>query len=506
MAKTRLKKQYPENFRTMLGFSLSNLSVAFSTTVITIFMLFLTDYSGIDSLMGKAGFAAGFATLFLLLTRIVDAIDDPLQAWIMDRSKEVKFGKYRRFGFVGLILITIGTIMLFAIPASVKTSAGLLWIWCIVGYVIMEMGSAMSVSYPILQKATTDARVRTKIATVIRFAQVIGALPGILFVSIVAAVNGENGNLGESAVTVAVFISLLFFVLSNLGFLLLKERYVPENDKQEGEKTKLDLKAILNMFKINKPLWVHQISYFIGDMNYKIISAVAAYFIKWYFCADLGSGEVDLVGFAAMSGIYSILLLLPNLISPFVCPLFIKLSKSVDKALRNCMAMMGICYGLAFVLAITGVMREVPALFFLLFFLIMIPAGMGAVFAPLINIDCADYVEYTTGTNMTAMVNSVHSVFDKARAALGGVVPGVLLVMFGYSVDAATGAYAGELAKLPGMVNGLSVVTFLIPCVLTVISAILYTKFYSVSPELRATVNAELAKRRTAEHSTEAAE
>ena len=33
------------------------------------------------------------------------------------------------------------------------------------------------------------------------------------------------------------------------------------------------------------------------------------------------------------------------------------------------------------------------------------------------------------------------------RGALGGVVPGVLLVLFGYSVDAATGAYAGELAK-----------------------------------------------------------
>lgn len=494
----RLKKQYPENFRTMLGFSLSNLSVAFSTTVISIFMLFLTDYSGIDSLMGRAGFAAGFATLFLLLTRIVDAIDDPLQAWVMDRSKETKFGKYRRFGFVGLILMTVGIIMLFAIPTAVKSSVGLLWVWCIVGYIVMEMGSAMAVSYPILQKATTDARVRTKIATVIRFAQVIGALPGILFVSIVAAVNGENGNLGESATTVAVFIALLFFVLSNLGFLLLKERYVPDANKENGEESKLDFKAILNMFKINKPLWVHQISYFIGDMNYKIISAVAAYFIKWYFCADLGTGDVNLVSFAAMSGIYSILLLLPNLISPFVCPLFIKLSKSVDKALRNCMAWMAICYVLMFVFAVTGVMRAVPALFFLLFFLEMIPAGMGAVFAPLINIDCADYVEYTTGTNMTAMINSVHSVFDKARAALGGVIPGVLLVMFGYSVDSATGAFVGDLANLPSMVTGLSIVTFAIPCVLTFVSAIMYTKLYKVTPELRATVNEELTKRRAA--------
>ena len=66
----------------------------FVTMVLTIYMVFLTDFSGIDSAMGKVGYAAGFGTLFLLITRIIDAIDDPVQGWIVDSAKECKFGKH----------------------------------------------------------------------------------------------------------------------------------------------------------------------------------------------------------------------------------------------------------------------------------------------------------------------------------------------------------------------------------------------------------------------------
>ena len=89
---SRPKKQYPENFRSLAGFSAVVFSNTFATTVLSIFMMFITDYSGIDSFIGKVGFAATFATVFLLITRIIDAVDDPLQGWIMDSAKEIKFG------------------------------------------------------------------------------------------------------------------------------------------------------------------------------------------------------------------------------------------------------------------------------------------------------------------------------------------------------------------------------------------------------------------------------
>lgn len=467
-------------------------------------MMFLTDYSGIDSFLGKAGFAAGFATIFLLITRIVDAVDDPIQGWVMDSAKEIKFGKYRRFGIIGTCLITVGVIMLFLLPDAVKGNAVLLWIWCLVGYIVMEMGTAMNVTSPILQKATTDARIRTKVTSVIRFAIVIAAIPATFFNSIVPGVAGEGGDLGAAATKVAVIFALSFAVITFIGVALLKEPYRPNNGSGKKEKA-LGLKEIFGMLKGNKPVWVHNIAYLIGNMNYTVSAAVMAYFLKWYFCADLTTGEVDLVAFASLSGIYAIVTLLPNFIAPMLASLTIKFTKTVDRAMRFCMSLIAVCYLLIFVFAITGILKTMPVVFFFLYFLVMIPSGMGSIFSLLLNIDCADYAEYTTGRNMTAITNSIYNVSSKAQNAIGGVIPGILLMMVGYSVDSATGAYMGELASLPSMVTGLAIVVALIPAILSVICVVLYKKFYKITPELRAQMTEELNKRH-AEQATQTVE
>ena len=92
----------------------------------TLFLQFLTDYSGIDSAVGKVGFAAGFGTVILLITRIIDGIDDPIQAYLIDGAKETRFGKYRKFTIIGIIAIALGIIGLFAIPRFIKSNAVLL--------------------------------------------------------------------------------------------------------------------------------------------------------------------------------------------------------------------------------------------------------------------------------------------------------------------------------------------------------------------------------------------
>ena len=231
------KKQYPENFRNLAGFSTVVFSNVFATTVLGIFMMFLTDYSGIDSAIGKVGFAAAFGTVFLLITRIVDAIDDPVQGWIMDNAKERKFGKYRLFGILGTVMVTVGVIMLFAIPAGIKSNAVGLWIWTIIGYLVMETGSAMAIALPILQKSTTDAKVRTKITAVIRFAMVVAAVPSTFFVTIVAAVNGADGNLGATATKVAVIFALVFALITFIGIALIKEPFHPAGSDDKKKNT-----------------------------------------------------------------------------------------------------------------------------------------------------------------------------------------------------------------------------------------------------------------------------
>ncbi len=77
MAKNKLSKQYPNNLRGMASFFLVPLAPAFMTMSMSMLMMYFTDFSGIDAVIGKVGYAATFGTLFLLITRIIDAVDDP---------------------------------------------------------------------------------------------------------------------------------------------------------------------------------------------------------------------------------------------------------------------------------------------------------------------------------------------------------------------------------------------------------------------------------------------
>lgn len=501
MGKTKGKKQYPENFRSLAGFFMTMFANAFAATVLGIFMIFLTDYSGIDTAMGKVGYAAGFGTLFLLVTRIIDAVDDPVQGWIVDSAKERKFGKYRMFGIFGTILLAVGLIMLFAMPQGVKGNVILLWVWAVLGYLLFDMGSALSaITAPLVQKSTTVPRIRAKILSVIRMAAVIAAIPSVFFVTIVTAL-GQGGDLGKTATMTAVIFCLVACAVTILGILLLKEPYLEKvNEEKKGAVGASD---ILNLVKKDKPLWIHSLGFLIGNMSYGLAAGVMLYFIKWYFCADMATGEVDLAQFAALSGIYSLLALIPNFLCPFLTTLVLKIFKTVDGAMSGCMLLISCGYAAIYVLNMTGIMRAVPMLLFVLFFFIMIPSGMTAIFSTLLTVECADYAEYTIGRNMTAITNSLYGLTQKAASAIGAAVPGILLVAVGYSVNEATGAYTGDLASLPSMVSGLSLVLALVPAIMAAASFVIYKFFYKITPEVRETMTKELERRHAGQGAAE---
>lgn len=500
MKKPKEKKQYPENFRSLSGFFMTMFANKFVTMSLSIFMIFLTDYSGIDSAIGKAGYAAGFGTLFLLITRIVDAVDDPIQGWIVDSAKERKFGKYRMFGLIGTVLLGMGAIMLFAMPHEVKSNAAFLWIWAVIGYLLLDMGGALSaIAGPLMQKSTTKPQVRAKIVSVIRMASVIAAIPATFFVTIVTAL-GKGGDLGKTASNTAITFCLLACSLTIIGILLLKEPY---REKLNQEKNGIiNVSDILHLIKKDKPLWIHSLGFLIGNMSYGLASGVMFYFIKWYFCADLTTGEVNLAQYAALSGICSFMALVPNFLCPFLTTLILKIFRTVDRAMSGCMLIISFGYLTIYILNMAGIMKLVPALLFILLFIVMIPSGMTAMFSTLLTVECADYAEYTIGRNMTAITNSLYGLTQKASSAIGAAVPGILLVAVGYSVNEATGAYTGELSALPKMVNGLSLVLALIPAIMAAISFLIYKFLYKITPEVRETITKELERRHAEQSNT----
>ncbi|MBQ8996012.1 MAG: MFS transporter [Oscillospiraceae bacterium] len=493
----RQKKQYPEDFKSLLGFSTVSWVQGFATMIYALFMQFLTDYSGIDAAIGKAGYAAAFGTVILLITRIIDAVDDPLQAWIMDSAPERKSGKYRRFTFWGILLIGVGIILMFTLPDFVKRNKVLLFIWILFGYILFEMGSAFNGTGPIIQKATIDANVRTKITSLLRMGIIIAIIPSVFFIPIVTAANASIGDMGKSFSIVTIIITIIYCAISLGGLALIKEPYLG-NTKEEGkeEATKLSWRDVWEMLKTNKPLLVHNLAYFIGNMSYAVSSAVLVYFLKWFYCADMATGVVDEAKYASIYGIYGVISLIPNFLTPLVAGFVVKKLGSVDKAARVTVLLGGIGYGLVIVLYFLGILQLSPWVFIFLNLIAGIPASIAVIPSMLLNTECADYVEYNTGKNMAAMTAAVNGVVQKAQSAIAVVIPGLILTSVGYSVDSVTGNYAGDLTKLPTMVFGLVVATSLIPFLVSVGSWAVYKFGYDITPEYRVKMTAELERRR----------
>lgn len=496
----KTKKQYPEDLKSLIGFSTISWVHGFATMVFALFMQFLTDYSGIDAAVGKVGFAAAFGTVILLVTRVVDGVDDPLQAWIMDRSKECKFGKYRRFTVASVFLIGIGIILMFSLPDFIKSNAVLLTVWVMVGYLLFEMGSAFNGTGAILQKATTDANIRTKITALLRMGIILAVIPSVFFIPIATAINGTVGNMGKSFSMTCVGITLISCLISMTGILLTKEPYrgAEQADGASWTGEKLSVKDVWEMLKGNKALWIHNIAYFLGNMAYGVSSAVLVYFLKWFYCSNMATGTVDEIQYAAVYGIYGVVSLIPSFLTPLMAGVVVRKLGSVDRAMRVCTLLTGMIYGAMFVLYLLGVLQLSPMIFIGMNLLAGITANLAVIPAMLINTECADYAEYTTGKNMAAMTSAINNMVQKAQTAISALIPGIILMSVGYSVDSVTGAFAGDLSVLPGMVRGLTVAITLIPLVVSTLAWAVYKFAYPITPEYRERMTTELNRRHMA--------
>ena len=64
------------------------------------FMQYMTDYAGLGA------WGASLATILLLVARLFDAVDDPIQGFIMDSGKVGKHGQYKPFFMISIITVS----------------------------------------------------------------------------------------------------------------------------------------------------------------------------------------------------------------------------------------------------------------------------------------------------------------------------------------------------------------------------------------------------------------
>ena len=447
------------------------------------FMQYLTDYAGI----GKWGAILGSA--LLMFSRLFDAVNDPLEGWIMDRAKVGKHGKYKPFILISILFTAVGISCLFFLPEAISDNPVLICAWVIFFYLLYDIGASFYAPNLVYRTLSLEQTSRSKLVIGPRLLNmVIGMVTGSLL-TIVAGVNASIGNMHTAYGLTIVIMMAVVCVAALIGAVLVKEKYhaAKENDEE------VKISDIFKVLKHNKAQRTMVLSSVFAGFIWTFLFATMLYYTKWAYCADLTTGAVNTERYGILSLVGSMMMFLPLIVGTAIATPLVKLCGSAMKLYRSLKLIQGIVGGALFVLHIVGLLPASPILFFSLVAVTATCIGIEFIPQETINMECMDYELYVGGKDRAALCNACNKFITKAQSALASGIVGLVLGGIGYSVDSATDTYTGALSALPSLLTWFIVIMGLIPCILAVISYTILRK-YPITDEIRAEMKAQVTK------------
>ena len=439
------------------------------------FMNFMTDYAGLGT------WGATLATTLLLAARIIDAVDDPIQGFIMDRGKVGKHGKYKPFFMLSIIMTFIGAAALYALPDAITKAPVVVTIWVIFFYLIYDIGTSFYNQNLLFRTMTNDPEERAKLLVGPRLWVMVLGMLGAAMGTIAVAIQAATGSYKTAYTILAAAGMGISSVISILGWFLVKERHVVE--QEEGEEVKMA--DFFELIRTNKAMTIDLLKNLFTGFIWTFLFAAPSYYIKYAYCADLATGEVDMAKLGTMSMIVSLMMLFPLLIGTVIAGPILKAFKGdFVKMQKFDYAMQGVGGLLMYLGQIFGLLQKQPAFFFASMFIIALFVGVDFIPGSSIGMELMDYTIYTTGKDRSALTGVAGAFLSKAQTAVSSAIVGAVLIAIGYQVDSVTGNYIGDLAQMPRLLTGMIVVTGLIPAIMAVIG-IIVLKFYPIDHETR---------------------
>ena len=476
MRKNKVKNPEAVGAKECIGVTaLSTMGGVAAIFMSTMFMQYMTDYAGLGA------WGASLATILLLVARLFDAVDDPIQGIIMDSGKVGKHGKYKPFFMISIIMTAAGTILLYALPDGITSSPVLVTVWVIFFYLVYDIGTSFNNGNLLYRTMTDDVNERAKLVIGPRVWVMIIGILGSAMMMIIVAINSFTGSYKKSYAVVAAAASLIAALISVIGWFMVKEKHVVQQDEEE----KVRVKDFFELFKVNKAMVVHFVKCIFSGFIWTLLFATPTYYVKWGFCTDLSTGQVDMALLGTYSLIVSMMMLLPLLLGSFIATPLMKLLKSPIRLTRLNLLLQAIGGGVLFVAQILGVLQSMPWLFFVGMFIMALAIGVDFVPQSTVEMEIMDYTIYKTGKDRSALSGVVNKFLEKAQTAVSSALVGAILIAIGYNVDSVTGDYAGDIANIPTMLNWFIVIMGLVPCILGIIAFIVY-RFYPITNEVRA--------------------
>ena len=413
----------------VIGYGLGSMGKDLALGVIGSYLLvFYTDILGIGAV------AAG---LILTLTKIWDAVNDPMMGAIADRSPKTKFGKYRPYVLFVPIPLAVLSALCFVTPnfstggkiafaAITYTITGMLF----TAYDVPLWGMMPSLSSKMndRNRLMASARTFTTLAMLIASA---AAMPAIY------ALGGgqEAENLKVGYPLFMAILGVVGIVCALITFFSTKE--VVDDNRENAPKENL-FKQFFSI--MNKPLLLCLLIMVFNAMCMILPSLVGVYYMIYY------------VGRADMISVYMMVSMGMGLITSIITPSLLK--KTTAKNLTIGAFTADILVGiLVFILGHASLAILLP-----LFGICGLATGILMVTITSMLTETADYIASTKGHRVDGVVFSMNSFAIKLGQAIAGGVVSAILAVTGYVAyaDQSEAALTGILASrslLPAVIG-----------------------------------------------------
>jgi len=437
------------SLRLCLGWGLGTfgISVMFNS-VNLLLQRFATDFLGI---------AAATFGLIYLVSKVYDAVTDPLMGWISDRTRS-RLGRRRPYLALGGLLCAISFVALFNAPSGAQTTEsalilGLLLILYATGYTVFNVPY---LAMPV--EMTTDYMERSRLVSFRVYAIGFGSLTGLWAAPSLIAFFG-GGRAGH--VALAWIYGAVILIASLLCFLMTRGARATTRNVAVS----LPRREQLWLIASNKPFLILVSVKFCHLASLAVAQAAYVYFVVYV----LGKGyyAVGLLGLANAVGVL------------IGTPIWYRLAKRLRNKRNLYMAASLLA---AVVLSTWWLATAVEPIGVTMFrqFLYGMTIGGSLMFGLAMLPDAIAHDAARSGLRREGLFAGIFSMAEKMAFAVGGAASGLLLGAMGY-VSSTTGTAVQPASAILAVYLSISV----LPAGLLVVSVLLLTQYRLGEDEVR---------------------
>ncbi|MCK5564925.1 MAG: MFS transporter [Planctomycetes bacterium] len=453
------------SIREKIGYGLGDMASNLFFQVFILFLLyFYTDVFGISAV------AAG--TMFLV-TRIWDAVNDPIMGAIADRTN-TRWGKFRPYLLWFALPFGIAGVMMFTTPDFGPVGK---LIYAYITYTLMMMVyTIVNVPYSALMGVITPSSTERTVVSSFRF---VSAFIGMFIVQysvlrMVEVFGGENEAVGwQRALMVLSGFAVILLVIT---FATTKERVQPP----KGQKN--SLKQDIADLSTNTP-WLLIGGATVFQLTYLVIRGGS---IMYYFEYFVQGQEITLFGnvynfsFGQLVSAYmlsgTVVTILGAILTKWISSVFGKAG-----TYAGFLAISGISTAMVYALNPHNILA-----LFALQLITSFAIGPVSVLQWAIYTDTADYSEWKKGRRATALIMAASLFTLKLGVALGGAILAWVLAGYGYKPNVQQSSQA---------LQGIRMSMSFYPAMFAIAGAILMV-FYPLNKTKMKTMEADLIERR----------